>query len=184
MNGEEAKLLDVLGHSEIYSLRLYVGGQRYFLLFSAAETGKIRQEALTGAQLRCCYALSQIPALFGAAATQDRLSDRERECLVWVSEGKTTDEVGADPRRFEQHDQQLHHPCHPETVGHQPGHGDRDGHQERHHLNDAAANASSPTSSHSANTAIPSVPSRRSPSSSTRSPSRTRFAAAAGSPST
>ncbi len=93
MSGEQAKLLDVLGHGEIYSLRLYVGGQRYFLLFSASEAGKIRQEALTGAQLRCCYALSQIPALFGSDATQDRLSDRERECLVWVSEGKTTDEV-------------------------------------------------------------------------------------------
>ncbi len=28
-----------------------------------------------------------------AAVTQDPLSDRERECLIWVSEGKTTDEV-------------------------------------------------------------------------------------------
>ena len=93
MSGEQAKLLDVLGHAEIYSLRLYAGGERYFLLFSASETGKIDQDALTGAQLRCCYALSQIPALFGAATTQDRLSERERECLMWVSEGKTTDEV-------------------------------------------------------------------------------------------
>ena len=93
MNGEEAKLLDVLGHSEIFSLRLYVGGQRFFLHFSAAETGRIAQDMLTGAQLRCCYALSQLPALFGAATAQDRLSERERECLVWVAEGKTTDEV-------------------------------------------------------------------------------------------
>lgn len=45
------------------------------------------------AQLQCCYALSQVPALLAAASMQDPLSDRERECLFWVSEGKTTDEV-------------------------------------------------------------------------------------------
>ena len=44
-------------------------------------------------QLKCCYALSHIPQLIAAAAMQDPLSDRERECLFWVSEGKTTDEV-------------------------------------------------------------------------------------------
>ena len=43
--------------------------------------------------MRCCYALSQIPGLLRAADAQDPLSDRERECLIWVSEGKTTDEV-------------------------------------------------------------------------------------------
>jgi len=93
MSGEEAKLLDVLGHSEIYSLQVYAGDQHYFLMFSASETGKIRQDFLTEAQLRCCYALSQSPALFDSSTTQDRLSQRERECLSWVSEGKTTDEI-------------------------------------------------------------------------------------------
>ena len=93
VSGEEAKLLDVLGHREIYSLRLHAGRQRYFLLFSAAETEKIEHGALTGAQMRCCYALSQIPGMLRAATAQDPLSDRERECLIWVSEGKTTDEV-------------------------------------------------------------------------------------------
>ena len=43
--------------------------------------------------MRCCYALSQIPEMLRQAAAQDPLSDRERECLAWVSEGKTTDEV-------------------------------------------------------------------------------------------
>ena len=51
------------------------------------------QPALMKAQLQCCYALSQIPQLLAPAAMQDPLSDRERECLFWVSEGKTTDEV-------------------------------------------------------------------------------------------
>lgn len=39
-----------------------------------------------------CYALSQIaPDL--VVEPGDPLSERERECLRWVSEGKTTDEV-------------------------------------------------------------------------------------------
>ncbi|TIR98178.1 MAG: helix-turn-helix transcriptional regulator, partial [Mesorhizobium sp.] len=76
-----------------YSLRLNVGRQRLFVLFSAAEPGKIDLTALMKAQLKCCYALSSIPQLIAAASMQDPLSDRERECLFWVSEGKTTDEV-------------------------------------------------------------------------------------------
>ena len=93
LTGEEARLLDVLGHAEIYSLRLNVGRQRLFVLFSAGEPDKIELTALMKAQLKCCYALSSIPQLIAAASMQDPLSDRERECLFWVSEGKTTDEV-------------------------------------------------------------------------------------------
>ncbi len=58
-----------------------------------SETGRIDPASLTRAQLKCCYALSQTPQLLAGATTQDPLSDRERECLFWVSEGKTTDEV-------------------------------------------------------------------------------------------
>lgn len=93
LSGEKAKLLDVLGHGEIYALKLNVGRQRLFALFSAATTGCIDPSALMKAQFQCCYALSQMPEMLAAAATQDPLSDRERECLFWVSEGKTTDEV-------------------------------------------------------------------------------------------
>ncbi len=93
VSGEEAKLLDALGHGELYSLRLDIGRQRLFMLVSGAETGRIDTASLTRAQLKCCYALSQTPQLLAGATTQDPLSDRERECLFWVSEGKTTDEV-------------------------------------------------------------------------------------------
>ncbi|MHA6686451.1 helix-turn-helix transcriptional regulator [Mesorhizobium sp. A556] len=93
ITGEEARLLDVLGHAEIYSQRLNVGHQRLFILFSAAEAGSIDPTGLMKAQLKCCYALSQVPDLLAQSAMQDPLSDRERECLFWVSEGKTTDEV-------------------------------------------------------------------------------------------
>jgi len=94
VTGEEAKLLDVLGHEEIYSLRLNIGRQRFFLLMSTGEAGRLQASDLMKAQMQCCYALSQVPDLLAAAAQQDPLSDRERECLFWVSEGKTTDEVG------------------------------------------------------------------------------------------
>ena len=44
---------------------------------------------------RCAAATRcrRYPDCSRAAAAQDPLSDRERECLIWVSEGKTTDEV-------------------------------------------------------------------------------------------
>ena len=93
LGGEEAKLLDVLGHGEIFALRLNVGRQRLFMLLSTAEPGELDPAELSRAQMRCCHALSQVPGLLAAAAQQDPLSDRERECLYWVSEGKTTDEV-------------------------------------------------------------------------------------------
>ena len=93
LGGEEAKLLDVLGHREIFPLRLAVGSRRYFLLLSSAEAGKIAADTLTGVQFKCCYALSQVPGLLAAAVMLNPLTDRERECLSWVSEGKTTDEV-------------------------------------------------------------------------------------------
>jgi DNA-binding CsgD family transcriptional regulator len=93
VSGEEAKLLDVLGHAEIYSLALNVGRQRFFILLSAGEIGQIDHSKLMRAQLKCCYALCQISQLLADTTTQDPLSDRERECLFWVSEGKTTDEV-------------------------------------------------------------------------------------------
>jgi DNA-binding CsgD family transcriptional regulator len=93
LNGEEARLLDVLDHAELYALKLNAGRKHLVVLFSAAEPGQIDPSTLTATQMRCCYALSQVPDLVAAAAQQDPLSDRERECLYWVSEGKTTDEI-------------------------------------------------------------------------------------------
>ena len=84
INGEEARLLDVLGHCEIYSLRLNIGRLRYFVLLSAAEAGKIAQDALGAAQLRCCYALSQIPEMLTATATQDPCRSRARMPVLGV----------------------------------------------------------------------------------------------------
>jgi DNA-binding CsgD family transcriptional regulator len=93
VSGEQARLLDVLGHAELWSLKLSAGKRRYFVLFSAARAGTIDAEELSRAQMRACYALSQVPDMLAAAAMQDPLSERERECLYWASAGKTTDEV-------------------------------------------------------------------------------------------
>ncbi len=93
LGGEEARLLEVLGHAEIYALQLHVGRQRLFVLFSATEAGRIDAAVMPRAQIECCYALSGAQNILAAATLQDPLSDRERECLLWVSEGKTTDEV-------------------------------------------------------------------------------------------
>lgn len=93
LSGNEAGLLEENGHGELYCLKLDIGRQRLFALFSAGGPGRIGPDALRRAQMQCSYALSQVPELLAAAAFQDPLSDRERECLYWVSEGKTTDEV-------------------------------------------------------------------------------------------
>ncbi len=93
VNGEEARLLDVLGHGELWALRVGAGRRRFFLLFSGARPGAIKANRLVSAQMECGYALSRMPGLLLAAASEDPLSDRERECLLWVSEGKTTEDV-------------------------------------------------------------------------------------------
>ena len=93
LGGEEAAMLDVLGHRELYARAVQVGRQRYFLLLSSEHPNFINEAKLVVVQMRCGYALSRMSDLLSTADTQDPLSDRERECLLWVSEGKTTEEV-------------------------------------------------------------------------------------------
>lgn len=82
------------GHAELYLQRLYVGGRAVFALFSAATARSIDPAMLARAHMMCCYGLSgYLAATESARALPGTLSDRERECLKWVSEGKTTDEV-------------------------------------------------------------------------------------------
>lgn len=91
--GSEVRLLDILGHREIFSMRLQVGRRRYFLLLSSSAPGSIDMDAIGAAQIRTSYALSRMPSVLASATAQAPLSERERECLNWVSEGKTTEEV-------------------------------------------------------------------------------------------
>lgn len=83
------------GHAEIYIQKLSLRRRTVFALFSAAPTGSIDPAMLARAHMTCLYALD---GYLAATATEEpglagTLSDRERECLRWVSEGKTTDEV-------------------------------------------------------------------------------------------
>lgn len=93
IDASTARLMSVLGHAEMYVLNLHAGRQRYHLILSAAQRGAILPDHLAAAQLPVCYALSRAPDLLASAALVDPLTDRERECLFWVSEGKTTDDI-------------------------------------------------------------------------------------------
>lgn len=90
---EERRVLRDNGHHELHCRKLCAGGASVFALFSSALPRYIRADAIVRAHMKCCYALSRFIAATGGRATPDPLSERERECLLWVSEGKTTDEV-------------------------------------------------------------------------------------------
>jgi DNA-binding CsgD family transcriptional regulator len=80
------------GHLDFACQQLQFGQARYGVIFSSAEKETLGSAAVSRAQMMCCYALSRIaPDLYVECA--DPLSERERECLRWVSEGKTTDEA-------------------------------------------------------------------------------------------
>lgn len=90
--GDVIEGLERHGHQEFASQQLQVGQARFGILFSAGSSGALNRTAASHAQMICCYALSQIAPDLIVDAT-DPLSDRERECLRWVSEGKTTEDV-------------------------------------------------------------------------------------------
>ncbi|MDP3898627.1 MAG: helix-turn-helix domain-containing protein [Mesorhizobium sp.] len=80
------------GHAEIFALKLRAGVRRGICLFSASTTDRIRPSKLSPAHLMSNYLMSLYRD--GAVSiAESPLSERERECLFWVSEGKTTDEV-------------------------------------------------------------------------------------------
>lgn len=78
------------GHAEVFSLKIPAGTRRSLALVSAHRAGVADAAAIARLQMTASYALSHLDH---APAGCDPLSDRERECLFWVSEGKTSDEV-------------------------------------------------------------------------------------------
>ena len=72
LDGEAAALLDVLGHREIYPLRVQAGRQRYFILFSAgARRGSTRARS----RARRCVVATRSPRY---RRCSDRPSPRTR----------------------------------------------------------------------------------------------------------
>ncbi len=93
LDAEAAGALARHGHRELACLRLKVGRTGFGVLLSASRPGAMCGDIVARAQMVCCYALSSIEAGLIGADDEPPLSERERECLRWVSEGKTTDEV-------------------------------------------------------------------------------------------
>jgi DNA-binding CsgD family transcriptional regulator len=81
------------GHTELFCLRTPAAGRRYFLLLSSDWPGAIDVAALVRAHIKCCYAVGRLVSTDAGGTERNPLTERERECLRWVSEGKTTDEV-------------------------------------------------------------------------------------------
>ena len=80
------------GHGEIFLLRLRSGLRRGACVLSAPTPGRIRRDGLRKAHLAANYLLSRYGGDL-ADTTADSLTERERECLRWVAEGKTTEEI-------------------------------------------------------------------------------------------
>jgi DNA-binding CsgD family transcriptional regulator len=89
----EADTLEADGHREMASARMRAAGANCCVIFSAQLAHSIDAAALPATQMALSYALSGLAASATAAGEDSPISDRERECLLWVSEGKTTDEV-------------------------------------------------------------------------------------------
>jgi DNA-binding CsgD family transcriptional regulator len=89
----DAAALEEDGHCEFASTRIKAAGTSCCVAFSASAPRSISISALPGAHMMLSYALSALSASAPATACASPVSERERECLEWVSEGKTTDEV-------------------------------------------------------------------------------------------
>ncbi|BCH23171.1 helix-turn-helix transcriptional regulator [Mesorhizobium sp. L-8-10] len=90
---ERARLLDEFGHRELVAARIHAGLGRGLLVFSSPAEDRIGLDQLPRIQLLCCHVWSKLSRGAASAQFEDPLSERERECLSWVSEGKTTEEV-------------------------------------------------------------------------------------------
>lgn len=93
LDGRELRALLHYGHAELVRVTLHAGTERFGAIFSARAVGCINTGLLPRARLLCSYLVSDLPSRRRRRAPADPLSDRERECLYWVAEGKTTDEV-------------------------------------------------------------------------------------------
>jgi DNA-binding CsgD family transcriptional regulator len=81
------------GHVDVHAVPLRDASRRCHLILSSPTTGTINAAMLPSARLACCYLLARPPAGLFDDAADETLSDRERECLYWVAEGKTAGEV-------------------------------------------------------------------------------------------
>lgn len=86
-----AALFEEFGHEELFLLKLRAGARRGVCLLSGSA-GTMGRDQLQRAHMTLNYLLSRYFE-DQASGSADPLSERERECLFWVSEGKTTQEI-------------------------------------------------------------------------------------------
>jgi DNA-binding CsgD family transcriptional regulator len=79
------------GYSSLICQSLPVGDALFIAVYCAGDDGALCVEEAELAQMRSIYAISQ--RLKARAEIASPLSVREKECLSWVAEGKTTEEV-------------------------------------------------------------------------------------------
>lgn len=89
---ERLGTLREFGYETIFSMRIHAGRQHFCALISADVAGRVDVGALRRLQVACGHVMSNLEEAL-AQPPRDPLSERERECLFWVSEGKTTAEV-------------------------------------------------------------------------------------------
>lgn len=85
--------LSSFGLRELASSRIHAGISEGLMVLSSDVDGSIDPRRLPAAQMLGSYLWSKLNAGREFSALTDPLSARERECLLWVSEGKTTEEV-------------------------------------------------------------------------------------------
>ncbi|MBN8950158.1 MULTISPECIES: helix-turn-helix transcriptional regulator [unclassified Rhizobium] len=78
---------------QYYSLTFNVGRTRFSLLLLAAEAGLLSPERLRDVGLLAGYLASSTRCFEGKLEREFDLTERELECLFWIAEGKTSDEI-------------------------------------------------------------------------------------------
>lgn len=92
VDAQSIALLRRLGHAEIYCLRLNIGRAQAYLMLSG-DAGAINADKLGEIQMRSNYRLSGMSEDLRLATLRNGLQVRERECLAWAAEGKTSEEI-------------------------------------------------------------------------------------------
>lgn len=90
--GTAARLVG-FGLRELAAAPVHAGAADGLIVLSSDVEGSIDLARLATAQVLGGYLWSRLNAGRDFAVLGDPLSTRERECLAWVSEGKTTEEV-------------------------------------------------------------------------------------------
>lgn len=93
LSDEQAAGLNADGHCEFVSARLRAGTEHYFLLLSSAQPFRLQAARAPAAIMSLSYALSSVGDQIAEEAACYPISERERECLGWVAEGKTTMDI-------------------------------------------------------------------------------------------